>query len=93
MSLVSSENIFKPFNNLNLEQLDLCDEILIYDTFNEGYKNSFDKRILENDYLKKRKLIVSGGIISKKNLETSNVNIASVLIENRVLHKEYSIKR
>ena len=89
----SSENIFKPFNNLNLEQLDLCDEILTYDTLNEGHKNFFDKRILENDYLKKRKLIVSGGIISKKNLKTSHLNIASVLIENRVLHKEYSIKR
>lgn len=89
----SKENKFYLFDDLNLNQLDLCDEILIYDTFNEGLPNQFNDKIFDNNYLKTRKLIISGGIISKKNLEESHVNIASVLIENRVLHKEFSIKR
>ena len=89
----SSENIFKPFNNLNYKQLDLCDEILTYDTHNEGFRNSFDKRIFENDYLKKRKIIVSGGAFSFNKYEISKFNIASKLIENKALHQEYSIKR
>lgn len=89
----SKENKFYLFEDLNLNQLDLCDEILIYDTFNEGFPNQFNDKIFDNNYLKTRKLIISGGIISKKNLEESHVNIASVLIENRVLHKEFSIKR
>ena len=89
----SKQNKFCSFEELNRNQLDLCDELLIYDTSNEGFRNLFNSQVFDNNYLKTRKLILSGGIISKKNLETSNLNIASVLIENRVLHKEYSIKR
>jgi hypothetical protein len=89
----SKQNKFCSFEELNRNQLDLCDELLIYDTSNEGFTNLFNSKVFDNNYLKTRKLILSGGIISKKNLETSNLNIASVLIENRVLHKEYSIKR
>lgn len=89
----SKKNRFCTFEDLNLKQLDLCDELLIYDTFNEGFTNLFNSKVFDNNYLKTRKLIVSGGIISNKKLEYSHVNIASALIENRVLHKEYSIKR
>lgn len=89
----AKKNEFCAFEDLNRNQLDLCDELLIYDTANEGSKNLFNSAVFDNNYLQTRKLIVSGGIFSKKNLEAPSLNIASVLIENRVLHKEYSIKR
>lgn len=88
----SGENKFLSFEDLNKKQLDLCDELIIYDTFNEGSSNKFEDIVLENNYLRGRKLILSGGVVTE-NIKASYDNIASKLIENRVLHKEYSIKR
>ena len=48
---------------------------------------------LATEFAKKRKIIVSGGVLSFNKYEISKFNIASKLIENKVLHQEYSIKR
>ena len=86
----SSKKIFISIQKINLNLLDLCDEILLYDCCNEGQNNSFDKSVLNNRVFFNKKIIISGGVNSKFKIPL-NKNIASILIENCVLHNEYSI--
>lgn len=88
----SVENNFLDMKKMCFNQLNKCDELLLYDCLNEGKAKYFDKRILENSFFNDKKIIISGGVNLNSKF-TSNKNIASMLIENRILHKEYSIKR
>tara|TARA_B110000003_G_scaffold247928_1_gene259299 strand:+ start:16904 stop:17593 length:690 start_codon:yes stop_codon:yes gene_type:complete len=88
----SSKNKFLSLEKLNINLLDLCDELLIFDCRNEGNNNTFDNKILNHSLINKKKIIISGGVNSE--IKNSNFkNLASILIENRILHKEYSIKK
>lgn len=67
-------------------------EIILYDVINEGKKNVFDFNILEENIFPSHKLIISGGIGKNSITKAKKYNLASVLIDNNVLHNEFSIK-
>lgn len=81
-----------PFEDIDLRFLNsYANEIILYDVFSEGLQDQFNFDFLRDISLNKCKLIISGGVgpyTVKKALEAG---IASVLVENKVLHKEYSI--
>ena len=76
------------FNFIN----NYANEIILYDTTNEGTTNSYNKSIFDYITISKTKLILSGGVQKNDIKIAKHLNIASILIENKVLHKEYSIK-
>ena len=94
IQIFSSElNKFIPFDTIDLDFIEkYANEIILLDTKNEGLSNKFDSDILNKIQINNKKLIISGGI-GKDNVKFGkNNNIASVIIDNKVLHNEYSIK-
>jgi phosphoribosylformimino-5-aminoimidazole carboxamide ribonucleotide (ProFAR) isomerase len=89
----SEDNKYINFDELNINFIDeYSNEIILFDTKNEGVENTFNKYSYEYIGIDNKKLVISGGI-GKETIKWAKKNgIASVLIENRVLHKEYSIK-
>ena len=83
--------------NLNINSLDiefintLANEIILYDIENEGLSNGFNWSLLKNIPFNYDKLIVSGGIAKGDIKKAKQKEISSVLVENKVLHQEYSI--
>lgn len=83
---------------VGLEKIDfalineLANEVILYDTRNDGYHDCFDETIINKVCFPKHKLIISGGV-GKSTIEWARrQGIASVLIDNKVLHREYSIR-
>ena len=68
-----------------------ANEIILVDTQNEGQKNSFDWSLIDGLPFEYKKLIISGGIGKKSIHKAYKKQLASVLIDNKVLHTEYSI--
>ena len=82
-----------PFGQVDLEVLKpLCNEIILYDLENEGTANKFDFSLVNKLSVKREKLVISGGIGTNTLAEAKSRGIAAVLIENRVLHSEMSVK-
>lgn len=89
----SSTNEFHRLNTLNREALEICDEIITYDTVSEGENIGFNLKILCKLSEYEGKLVYSGGIFELyKNLSLYNFQPKAMLIENKVLHTENSIK-
>ena len=88
----SSINKFILPSNLNMKNLNLCDEVILYDCFNEGMEKGFNLNVIDDLKINSNKCILSGGV-SDFNFQSKykRNQIKSVLIENKVLHKEYSI--
>ena len=86
----------RQFEQLSIAQLDLidnlCNEIILYDIKNEGYVDKFDFRCLRLINFNLQKIVISGGIGPNVIKKANAMGLASVLIENRTLHTEYSIK-
>jgi len=70
-----------------------ADEIILIDTDNEGLNDVFNFDLLELANFPTNKIIISGGLGPKVIKKAKSINIASCLIENKVLHKENFIKR
>jgi imidazole glycerol phosphate synthase subunit HisF len=68
-----------------------ANEIILVDTENEGSQNNFDWSLLNDIPFDRNKIVVSGGIGKICVKQAQENNLASVLIDNKVLHKEYSI--
>ena len=83
---------FISLESINYKSISKCDELLVVDCSNEGSSSSFNFRILDQKIFNSKKIIISGGVNFNKKLKSKN-NIISILIENRVLHTEYSLKR
>jgi len=84
------------FIELNIVDLtlisELANEVVLYDTNNDGGHDSFDKSLIERLPIEKHKLVVTGGV-GKSTIDWARrEGLASVLIDNKVLHKEYSIR-
>ncbi len=89
----SSLNKFLPISDIDLSFIDkYANEVILFDTNNEGLKNSYTHDIYDLIDLPNEKLVISGGIGSNNIHMAKKDNIASVLIDNKVLHNEYSIK-
>jgi uncharacterized protein related to proFAR isomerase len=69
-----------------------ANEVILFDTENEGTPNSFQKEILEEFQIGKEKIVISGGVGLETVKFAKEKSLASALIENRVLHKEFSIR-
>ena len=71
---------------------ELANEVVLYDTNNDGGHDSFNKSLIGRLPIEKHKLVVTGGV-GKSTIDWARrEGLASVLIENKVLHKEYSIR-
>jgi imidazole glycerol phosphate synthase subunit HisF len=70
-----------------------ANEIIFYDTANEGIRDAFDWALLESIMLNSSQLILSGGIGEETTHLALRQGFASVLVENRILHQEYSVRR
>lgn len=68
-----------------------ANEIILFDITSEGEHNQFDFELLSKLPIENSKLIVSGGIGRESVSVANEKGLASVLIDNKVLHKEYSI--
>jgi len=68
-----------------------ANEVVLVDTASEGMLDQFNFELITAIPIDNHKLIVSGGI-GRESIKTASVQgLASVLIDNKVLHKEYSI--
>ena len=86
-------NSYNSINSINIDIIkDLSNEIILIDSGNEGLKDGFDERIFNYLDINYNRLVISGGIGRKTIKLAKNYNIASVMIDNRVLHTEFSIK-
>ncbi|EGQ7933990.1 HisA/HisF-related TIM barrel protein [Vibrio vulnificus] len=82
---------------LNIDDVDFsfiqshANEIILFDVTSEGEHNQFNFDLLSTLPIENSKLIVSGGIGHESVRVASEKGLASVLIDNKVLHKEFSI--
>ena len=69
-----------------------ADEVVLYDTENEGKENHFQLRVLDLLNIPAQKVIISGGVGKGTISYARELKISSAIIENRVLHRENSIE-
>lgn len=92
---VFSSKLNKYINFKNIDMpfiLDNSNEVILYDLKNEGRADCFDENIFDILKIPFNKVLVSGGIGKNTIKSLKDKGIAASLIDNRVLHQEYSIK-
>lgn len=89
----SNKAKFIRLNRVDLTLInELANEVILYDTNNDGGHDSFNNLLIERLPIEKHKLVVTGGV-GKSTIDwAKQEGLASVLIDNKVLHKEYSIR-
>lgn len=88
----SEQDRFIKQENIDFEFIEAyANEIILLDVVNEGEADKFDFELLKYVPLDSNKLIISGGIDRVAVKTAAKLRLASVLIDNKVLHKEYSI--
>jgi phosphoribosylformimino-5-aminoimidazole carboxamide ribonucleotide (ProFAR) isomerase len=88
----SSKSGYIPMESIDTQFInELANEVILFDTEHEGMNNSFDWSLLEKIPFSNNKLIVSGGIGRNDIIKGRTNGIASVLVDNKILHQEYSI--
>ncbi|MDA0120149.1 HisA/HisF-related TIM barrel protein [Vibrio sp. T11.5] len=88
----SEKSTFVTINDIDFSFIQsYANEIILFDVASEGEHNQFDFELLSALPIENSKLIVSGGIGHESVRAASEKGLASVLIDNKVLHKEYSI--
>lgn len=92
MMFNSMLNKFVSIETIDSKNLSICDELIVTDCKGEGSLNSFNMNLLNHELFKSKKIIVSGGVKSNKSIMKEK-KIVSILVENKVLHSEYSLKR
>ena len=89
----SNSNVYTSIDAIDFNMIEkLSNEIILIDIDNEGCNDKFNKRMLDFIDIDYNRLVISGGIGKAAIKFAYNNNIASVMIDNRVLHNEYSIK-
>ena len=89
----SKENCFQSPQSLNISALGLCDEVVLHDCDSEGDYAGFKIEVVSALGIDKSKLIFSGGVSGMlKNDESIPFKPKSILIDNKVLHRENSKK-
>ena len=89
----SQENSFQSPQTLNNSSLRLCDEVVLHDCDAEGEYIGFEFGIVSALGIDKNKLIFSGGVSGiVKNEEPIPFKPKSILIDNKILHRENSKK-
>jgi len=89
----SSKNCFQSPQSLNVSALTLCDELVLHDCAAEGEDRGFNEEVLVNLDTYRNKLILSGGVSEIARIGLSfGLEPKSILIENKILHRENSLK-
>jgi imidazole glycerol phosphate synthase subunit HisF len=89
----SRMDCFQNPHSLNKSALRLCDEVVLHDCNAEGEYTGFDIEVVNNIEIDKNKLIFSGGVSEiVRNDESILFKPKSILIENKILHRENSKK-
>jgi phosphoribosylformimino-5-aminoimidazole carboxamide ribonucleotide (ProFAR) isomerase len=89
----SEENRYISIRNIDFNFIKkYANETILVDTRNDGVVGKFEEDIYKYIPIEKSKLIISGGIGLDNIKRAQEIGLASALIDNRVLHKEYSIK-
>lgn len=85
------------WKSLDAVLLDFCishaNEVILYDAVNEGSRDGFDWSLVAAAEIDPVRVILSGGIGEAVAHRAAKANIAAVLVENRLLHHEYSMGR
>lgn len=88
----SEKAMFIPLSDVDFDFIQAyANEVILLDVMHEGANNQFDFELLKHIPLSHRKLIVSGGVGFESVKSAHKQALASVLVDNKVLHKEYSI--
>ena len=89
----SQENSFQSPQSLNKSALRLCDEVVLHDTDSEGEYSGFKIEVVSALEIDNHKLIFSGGVSRiVKNNKSILIQPKSILIDNKILHRENSKK-
>lgn len=89
----SKENRFQSLRSLNPLALELCDEVVLHDCDSEGCNTGFNQEAVDILGINRNKLIYSGGVSDMaKHSQEYKYRPKSILIENKILHRENSIK-
>lgn len=87
-----SERMLVPFQLLDLDVLRrYANEVIIHDIENEGRRDCFNRNLINDLQFPAQQLVLSGGIGSDTICWAKSESFAACLIDNRALHKEYSI--
>jgi cyclase len=88
----SATSEYVPIEQLDCSFIDFyANEIVLIDIVNEGRSNSFNWELLDALPFANNKLVISGGIGSDCIKHARENLLASVLIDNKILHSEFSI--
>jgi phosphoribosylformimino-5-aminoimidazole carboxamide ribonucleotide (ProFAR) isomerase len=88
----SQKAMFIPLSDVDFDFIQIyANEVILLDVLHEGANNQFDFELLKYIPLIHSKLIISGGVGFESVKLSQKHKLASVLIDNKVLHKEYSI--
>ncbi|KGJ97005.1 HisA/HisF-related TIM barrel protein [Colwellia psychrerythraea] len=87
------QGTYIPLRDIDFDYINRhANEVILFDTQNEGLHDKFEKDIIKVMPLDKSKLIISGGISHGVIKWAKEIKLACALIDNKVLHQEYSIK-
>ncbi len=91
------DGVSRKFIKLEKKVLDFiyhyADEIVVVDVENEGLNNSFNFNLLEQIQIPYAKSIITGGVGPKCIKKAKKMQLASCLVDNKVLHKENYMKK
>lgn len=88
----SSLSEYIAIKEINIQFInEFANEIILCDMKNEGQRNAFDWSLIDGLQFEHNKIIISGGIGKNCIHKAHEKQLASVLIDNKVLHTEYSI--
>jgi phosphoribosylformimino-5-aminoimidazole carboxamide ribonucleotide (ProFAR) isomerase len=89
----SRKNCFQSPLSINESALKLCDEVVLHDCDAEGRNIGFNVGVLDNLEINSTNLIFSGGVSEMvRNRESIETEPKSILIDNKILHRENSKK-
>lgn len=84
------------FIPLDQDCLEYCaryaNEIILYDVRNEGVRDTFDWSMTSAIGISPGQLILAGGVGKNTAKKAAEADFAAVLVENRILHQEYSVR-
>ena len=85
----SQINKFVSVDKLN--NIELCDEVILYDCENEGSPNGFNKDVVNNLKINPKNCVFSGGVSDLVNsFINKNKAPKALAVENSILHREFS---
>ena len=88
-----NKNDLRRFDELNLALIDeLSNEVVLYDIEHDGCRDSFNELLVKTSVFDKNKLVITGGVGKSTVGWAKQQGLASVLVDNKILHSEYSIK-